>query len=220
MKKFAFILSFLFCLSFLFGCNGKPTLIENLSELRTDVFYGESENYKLKASYGFKESPFINDGKVGKTEYALEFRLLEKTDDASYSISFPLNGSMVSANFSPNPVSHVLCARVQTEGFKEKEFSVTISCGGNQETIVLKSLLPQNTITFDKALSSLYNGQKDFIDTLYDQNGNFNAEIYLRVLVKDQKPYWYVGLARGNNDLKALLIDGLDGKILAIREIF
>ncbi len=220
MKKFAFVLSFILCLTFLFGCHGKPNLIENLSELRTEVFYGESQNYKLKASYGFKENPFINDGKVGNTEYALEFRLLEKTDDATYSLSFPLNGTTVNANFSKNPVSHVLYAKVQAENFKEKEFSVTVSCGGNQETITLKSLLAENTVSFEQALSSLYNNQKDYIDSIYDQNGNFNAEIYLRVLVKDQKPYWYVGIARGNNDLKALLIDGLDGKILAIREIF
>ena len=53
-----------------------------------------------------------------------------------------------------------------------------------------------------------------------DQDGNFNAELYMRVIVKDQLPYWYVGFASGNEQLKALLVDGINGEVLAIREIF
>ena len=42
----------------------------------------------------------------------------------------------------------------------------------------------------------------------------------MRVIVKDQLPYWYVGFASGNEQLKALLVDGINGEVLAIREIF
>ena len=42
----------------------------------------------------------------------------------------------------------------------------------------------------------------------------------VKVIVKDDKPYWYVGIASGGGNLKALLIDGFSGEVLAIREIF
>ena len=57
------------------------------------------------------------------------------------------------------------------------------------------------------------------INGFYDQNNNLNLEIHARITVKDNAPYWYVGL-NTKNGLKALLVDGTSGKILAIREIY
>jgi hypothetical protein len=42
----------------------------------------------------------------------------------------------------------------------------------------------------------------------------------MRVLVKDNHAYWYIGLCDTEGKLKALLIDGFDGKVLAVRDIF
>ena len=42
----------------------------------------------------------------------------------------------------------------------------------------------------------------------------------MRIFVKNDSPYWYVGIASGNGKLKALLIDGASGELLAAREIF
>ena len=52
-----------------------------------------------------------------------------------------------------------------------------------------------------------------------DEKGNFNAEIALRVLVKDNHPYWYVGLSN-TSGTKALLLDGFSGEVLAVKDIF
>ena len=73
---------------------------------------------------------------------------------------------------------------------------------------------------FGKALDFLYSDQQNLIKAFCDEKGAFNAEIYARIIVKNDKPFWYIGIASGNNNLKALLIDGFSGKTLAIREIF
>ena len=83
----------------------------------------------------------------------------------------------------------------------------------------MKSTLPKNTISYTKALTCLQKSQAELLKTYYDSNGNFNAEITLRVLVKDSHPYWYVGLSNANGT-KALLLDGLTGKVLAVKDIF
>ena len=41
----------------------------------------------------------------------------------------------------------------------------------------------------------------------------------MRIIVKDGKAYWYAGLSDGKDFLKALLIDGVSGEILATRTV-
>ena len=84
----------------------------------------------------------------------------------------------------------------------------------------MKSVVPTNTISYEKALDNLYNNQSHLINAYTDKDGNFNAEIYMRVVVKNDKSFWYIGIANGNNNLKALLIDAVTGEVKAIREIF
>ena len=119
-----------------------------------------------------------------------------------------------------NPVTHALTAAIEVDNFTEKEFSVNVISSGKTETVKLKSILPDDTLTSSAALKSLTENQAELIDNFTDPDGNLKAELYMRVLVKDQKPFWYVGIASGNDQLKALLVDGVTGEVLAIREIF
>ena len=227
MKKSSFFisifLSFLlaFCCLFFTACKKVNPLYERVSELRLSLYEGQSENFTISASYGFKETPFNNDSSVGKKVYILSFKLFGKeTDGVSYTLKFEFEQQNYSATFKLNPVTHNLTASVELDNFNENEFSVTISGGGAPETVNLRSILPEKTIDYKKALDYLYADQQPLIKAYLDDNGNFNAEIYARVLVKNQKPYWYIGIASGNGNLKALLIDGFSGKVLAIREVF
>ena len=75
-----------------FSCEKKKTLNDFVSELRTDVFEGSSDNYSLKAAYGFKETPYINDGVIGEKVYSLSFVLTNKlADDVKRTIVFSFN---------------------------------------------------------------------------------------------------------------------------------
>jgi len=222
MKKLCLLFSFLFCLLLtLSGCKEPFTLEKSVSELRSDLFYGESSSYTVKAGYGFKEEPYFNDGKVGDVVSTLTFRLLNKeTDLATYSLSFENDGEVYTADFKLNPVKNSLTASVEIDHFNQKNFTVTVHSSSSSEQVVLKSTLPPNTLTYQDALLHLQKEQVNLISHYLDQDGNFNAELYVRVIVKDELPYWYVGFASGNEQLKALLVDGTNGEVLAIREIF
>ena len=95
-----------------------------------------------------------------------------------------------------------------------------ISSGTDTENVQLKSTVPKNAISYSTALKYLQKNQRELIKTYCDSDGNFKGEICARIVVKDQKPYWYVGLTDKDGNLKALLIDGFNGEVLAIREIF
>lgn len=219
IKLTCFLLAFFIIFSF--GCKQENPLYNSVSELRSDLYEGKGENFSVMAFYGFKETPFNNDAAVGDKVYMLTFRLLNnQIDDATYTLSTTLNGQNFEREFKLNPVSHALTQSIEIENFSLKEFDVTITCGAISEKIKLTSIVPNNTISYKTALDRLYSEQKELVKVYTDQNGNFNAEIYTRIVVKDQKPYWYVGIASGNENLKALLIDGFSGEILAIRDIF
>ena len=222
MKKVSIILAILTLSLFTFcGCKKVNPLYEHVSELRQTIFVGSCDNLTLKAGYGFKETPFINDKKVSEKVYFLDFRLLDKeNEDISYSLSFDFNGKSYTSNFKLDPVKDIVSAMVEIENFNLKEFIVTISFGGERHEILLKSIVPENTISYLTALDHLYNKQSDLIKAFSDENKNFNAEIHIRIVVKNEKPYWYVGIASGNERLKAMLIDGFSGELLAVREVF
>jgi hypothetical protein len=99
-------------------------------------------------------------------------------------------------------------------------FDAKISFGSSEEKISMTSIVPKNALPPELALEKLEKEQEALIKSFKDSEGNFNAEIYMRILVKDNKPYYYVGFASGKDKLKALLVDGITGKTLAIREIF
>ena len=144
----------------------------------------------------------------------------KETDAATYTLSFNCDGETYDATFKLNPVKNSLTASIEIADFTEKEFTVTVRSSSSSEQVTLKSTLPNGPLSFSDALLHLQKDQEKLISHYFDQDGNFNAELYMRVIVKDELPYWYVGFASGNEQLKALLVDGINGEVLAIREIF
>ena len=222
MKKSIFALVLILFVPFLFvSCKHENRLLPYVSELRCDLYQGDSQSYSVRAGYGFKEQPFVNDGVAGKTVNQLTFKLLGKeTDSATYTISFNYNQTDYSGVFKLNPATDTVTCTIEIDDFSAREFTVKITSGSSTEEVKLVSIIPNQTISHITALDFLSKNQGALISHYTDNTGNFKAEIYLRILVKDNSPYWYVGLASGNNKLKAFLIDGFSGEILAIREIF
>lgn len=222
MKKFAILLlSLLTVLFSLSACKTASIFDGKVSELRSILYEGSGETLSLKAAYGFRETPYENDGKVGNLAHTLTLKLLNKeTSDVSYTVYLTHDGVDYKSNFKLNPATHSVTAVVEIENFDATEFTVQISTANTSESVTLKSIVPEGTMDYKSALSHLESKQSGLIKNFLDSDGNFNAEIYVRIVVKDSRAFWYVGIASGNEQLKALLIDGANGEVLAIREIF
>ena len=137
----------------------------------------------------------------------------------TYNLSFSTGENTYSSTFKLNPITHTLTAVIEIYDFDLKEFTVQISTSSLSESVTLKSTLPENTISHETALKCVQENQSQLIKNYIDQDGNFSADVCARVIVKNDKSYWYIGFTK-NGVLKALLVDGLNGEILAIREIF
>ncbi len=226
MKKIFLILSVVLALSVMLtgcDCSGKKEVdyLSHVSELRSEVYEGKSEDYTLKASYGFRETPYINDGKVGKQVYYLTFEMVNVTNlDLTYFLNFTHDGQTYEKQFNLNHHRSALFCEIEIKDFNENSFTVSVGTLKDMQEIVMQNAIPENSLDYKGAINSLIKSQPSLLDNYKDEDGDFCAEIYARILVKDGKAYWYIGIASGNGGLKAMLIDGKTGEILAVREVF
>ena len=137
MKKIFCLYTLLFCSIIFSSACAKPFSLEPfISELRSCIYEGQSQTYSLKASYGFKEQPFENDGTVGDKVYSLTFKLLDKeSDESSYTLYFGHDGVEYNAPFKFNPLTNTLTCYLEIIGFDLKEFSVDIHSASDVETV-------------------------------------------------------------------------------------
>lgn len=221
MKKIILLfLAFLTLISCGFtACAEECELVKFVSEAKTDLFYGESSKYKLKCGYGFSETAKKEDGKVSSTAYYLNFKLLNVSDNAEYLLTVRYGDVQKDGYFSVSPVSGYLTAKIQTDNFVDENFTVTISSGGTEEQITMVSILPEGVVNYKTALASLCESQKTLINSYRNDYGVFEGEIHVRIIVKDDKAYWYVALINGEGVKKALLMDGVNCEVKAIRDI-
>lgn len=219
MKKIVIALFLpLLVTAFFSGCKKESSLTLHISELRSEIYFSEDEN--IKAAYGFKEEPYVNDGKVGKTVCNLTFYINGKDSDAEDRfVFFTYKGEEYKSAFTLNPVTGTLTAKTEIDNFKEKEFSVLITEGAERKTLHFKSALPNDALSVSDALATIEKSDPDLIQNYRDENGDFRAEIYARIIIKNDEPFWFIGFANGNDRMKALLVNGITGKLLAVREV-
>ncbi len=219
-KKLIFLIAIFCCFSLLLGCKTTHTLDGFVSELRSNCFESVDSTLKITAGYGFIEENRAQDGTVNKRYHLLTFRLLGvQTENVTYSLTLNYHEKDYHATFKLNPVLHGYTATIEIENFNLNEFDLSLSNGSNVQSVHMLSTLPKNTISYQTALLHLQNKQSQLINSYYDENGKFTAEICAKVIVKDAHPYWYIGLSTRENT-KALLIDGFNGELLAIRDVF
>lgn len=223
MKKALYFLTIisLFC-GFLSGCVKSDTQgLENyVSELKSEIYSANDSEYNIKANYGYRETPYANDGKQNERIYSLTFVLFDKqTDDAEYKLLFSYGQTEYEKTFKLNPAIDNLECAIEIENFSLKEFTAKIVCAERVTDLTFKSIIPVGTISSKSALKRLLEQQQDLINSYYDNNGIFAAEIHQRIVVKDGKAYWYIGICSKDGKVKALLIDGINGEVLAVREV-
>ena len=217
-----FIFTIICCVFDFNGCKkSENILLPYVSELRQNLYVGECDGFKVMATYGYKETPYSTNGKVGTKQYKLTFILPDITEpEVTYSLTFKYNDTEYKADFKLNVTRHSLTATLPIENFNESTFTVTILKASTVIDVTLNSIVPQGTLSYKGALDALIAKQSALLNAYVDSNGNFNGEIYERIIVKDGKAYWYIGIADEKGGVKALLIDGSSGELLAVREVF
>ena len=200
-----------------------PSIWENprLSELRSNVFIGESDGYRVVAVTGMRENPFRIDGVSNANK--VYFTVITMTPDVfmfgnEYAARVEINGEEFEGNMTQHPFN-------QTYSI---EFAVLADVDALQIHIVgattfvvnAVSVIEDNFIDADKAFSIAFDRLGSAIE---ERARTQEYEIFIRLIENPVDASggfrWYVAFVFEDNTTYAALIDPITMEILSSKEV-
>lgn len=222
LKSVAAIISAL-ALSLVFAnlaaCKNQTDYFCYVSELRSNVYFGEDGNFALTVYSGLREKPFNHDGEAGEHALTLTFKLFmkEKVNEA-VKLKYQINGANYQTQLAYDATSSALSCVAEVSALPETPLDVTVFYGENAVLIKTASLLNEDTITYLTALKNATDKAADFIKQ-NSESSRFKGEISVRLLCENGRNYYYVGFILKDGLKLAYLLDGKSGEILAEKKL-
>ncbi len=200
------------------SCSTGLELKDYVSDLRHGLYYGEGEKYSLKIAVGEKETPLQNDGAVGQIQPYVKIVLYGGEVGVSYTVGFRFNDQDYLLETDVNPATSLPTIEEQIENFNADNLTFTVMASSYSENVTTRNIVPQGTIDYLTALDFFKNQQPTFIEN-HTENEKLTVELYVKVLVEQDKAYWYIGVLDGQK-IRAMLIDGITGELLATKDVY
>lgn len=191
------------------GENNAPS---DVSRMISTFYAGESDNFAVTFERGFKENPFIADGKTGETADFAVITVVPLKAGEYDSVAYTLTGETSSASgtlaagtfgdFSGNVEGDVA------------PLSVTLTAGEISEEIQLDNVLADCLGGYD----AVEIARRHFADRITQEQtaGAYNREIFVKLITGDRITYYYyVSFIGEGVDYWALLIDPATGDIVS-----
>lgn len=216
-----------FFLTALCGCAKKSfNLFSYVSELRDNVFYAESEAdgehaFHLCVYSYLREQPYLSDGATGKTERVAEFYFTAKDGSTPYVLHYflPEKATEGGGEMSYDDVKrrfYYICSEDLSE-ISALDATVTNEKTGEEIPFRATSAKTAGTLSPQETIAVFENAESEKISSM-KSNGVFCGEIRIRLIISEEKTYYYVGLIDENGATFSYLLDGETGRILAKRE--
>ncbi len=185
---------------------------KNVSEIRENIYVGESEHFEVVIYVGERENPYAMDGTVGEMNRFFlviaspKFNLpLGEKVKAEVSaggkkyvkelISHPFNGSHAADLGGANAGSDNVMVNLRAMEFDEDVTAV--------------SLLTENMLTSDEAYRKGAELLKDSIENTLE-DGKYHCEIQVKLIDKtkvDGKLFWHVSVYGKSGEMYAVLLE-------------
>ena len=213
-----FIVSLLFfcSLSFLFSCKGTINYFNYVSELRSNVLLAKSEQFALRIYAVTKESPYSADGVPRETFSRMEAHLIAPEGNKTTQLTFQVDEHSYTGEMSYDMVKGEYYYSCPVDVSSLNSLLCLIKYGDEEKEFTATSVLTENTLTPQSALTKVQNENQELFLSLTDKYG-FAGEICLR-LIYEGSPYYYVGITDRNGNCTAFLMNAETGKILAKRQ--
>jgi len=211
MKKIFGIFLFILILTALVGCSNNQYL-NNVSEIRENVFIGSSENFKISVYSGERENPYKADGIAEKRkEYFLviaEPGFITEADEV-LNISFKINNQ----TFTKSVTKDVFRDKFIFDFGKVKaagSFTISLKIDTYDEDIEMSDLSKDLTKTYLEALEEGMVMLKEKYQGTHN-SGKYACEIYVKLCYKKfmniEKLYWYVAVLDTKGNISSVTLD-------------
>ena len=189
--------------------------MDYVSELRSNIFLAEEEEFSFRIYAVFKESPYLADGIVRETSNRMEAHLVTTEGWKTCRLSLEYEGKTYSGEMSFDNIKSEYYLSLPLDVSKASELSCKIEYEEKKIDVVASSVKSASTLSPEKILNVLQEKEEELFSSLTDKYG-FGGEIYLRLIYEDAA-YYYVGIIDRNGKNNAFLLNATTGVILAKR---
>ncbi len=212
MKAIRFIiLAAFFCLPALSACK-KADCTEAISDVRSDLFLAETQEFTLTLACISREQPFLSDGIVAPRSDYIEITLTPALLGERYTVTLLDDGWGGEMSYRSASGDYTFSG---THAYPAGSVSLRISWGDKRRDIVATSVKTDNTLSAEDAARRAFEAERDNLSH-FTADGTFLGEIHVRLLRRD-KNYYYVGFVARSGETYALLLDAETGEVLARR---
>ena len=218
-RKFAGLSILLLLVPALAACGGGYNYAAHLSEVRSDIFCAETEEFAVALNCVMREYPYAADGVASPMQKLVEISVSPAGNTAEEYSVYVLgeNGEQLlggEASFRNFAGDWYFSQSVET--FPETSVTLRVAWGENVRELVATSVKSEKTLTPEEALGCAIEAERKLVSRL-TADGVFRGEFYVRLLRRD-KNYYYVGILDSAGGVLSLLLDGETGEVLARRE--
>lgn len=213
--KYSIFSLFLLTVCFFGACTKSIDYFDYVSELRSNIFLGETDEFSLRVFAVAKESPYAMDGVPMERYDRLEAYLVAPEGDKTCNISFTVRGENYGGEMSYDSVKAEYYYACNLDIKEENEIIFQIKYGEQDFALTAYTVRTEDTLSAQNVLKNLEREESELFASLTDKYG-FAGEIYMRLIYEDA-PYYYVGLIERNQNVHAFLINAKTGKVLAKR---
>lgn len=198
------------------GCGGRYNYAAHLSEVRSDIFRAETEEFTVTLSCISREYPYATDGVTCPISDLIELSVVPREiTPETYSV-YVLGEKTMGGEASFRNFAGDWFYSESVESFPTGTVSLRIEWGENVREITATSVRNEGTLTPAQALDFAVGAEKQYVDRMM-RDGAFYGEFYVRLLRRD-KNYYYVGIVDRSGGVRSLLLDAETGEVLAKRE--
>ncbi|MBQ8375240.1 MAG: hypothetical protein IJX98_06705 [Clostridia bacterium] len=212
---FFLVLTLAICALLFSSCNREVDYYDFVSELRSNLFLFDGEDYSIRVQDVEKEYPYVSDGYISEMTHKTEIFVLAPSGTTHCNIYFHCNGKTYGGEASFDSVKREYYYSCNADISEAPSLPVRVQFGENSHEITLPSVKTQSTLSAPDALQKLVEAETELFSSLTD-GGDFLGEIYIRLLYEDA-PYYYIGVVNRNGTSAAFLLDATTGKVLAKR---
>lgn len=203
----------IFSMPLLAACRKEYDYTKHISELKSDIFRAETEEFSLTLSCVSREYPYLADGIACPMNSLVEISLKPVAAELfDYEVYFG-EGRGGEASFRSAYGDWFYSESVSS--FPEKEVSLRVVRGDESFECTATSVKTEEMLSPEKALSAAIGEERERIGRM-TADGVFQGEFYVRLLRRD-RTYYYVGIVEKGCTL-SLLLDAETGEVLAKRE--
>lgn len=221
-KRISAVLLVLMLLAGFAACGGVDTEIDkNISEIRLNLYEGNSDAFEVTIFIGKRENPYSLDGvSSALVDYCLINVMPSGDIPGEVTLSYQLSGGKY--NQTGNLTKDIATGRYRADALAyhadTPEINITISGGDIVDSVIVKAKHSTDMMTWKDALSLARESLSESFAEAFSGD-QLKGEIFIRFvnnpLIGEDKYFWYVLLKDQRGKLSSVLIDSLSREIVA-----